>query len=153
MRFNGVYRLDTDGSVHLPDDGLCFPNGIALSPDERTLLRGQLRPGTAGVDRVCAPRARRGRRQARLRRCLRPRRRRRSRLPDGMAVAPDGRVLATGPGGARVSAPDGRRLGRIETDDAVFNCAFGDDGRTLCMTSHTLLARMRVWARGLGFAP
>ena len=37
LRFNGVYRLDRDGSVHLLDDSLSLPNGIALSPDERTL--------------------------------------------------------------------------------------------------------------------
>lgn len=37
LRYNGVYRLDTDGSVHLLDDSLSLPNGIALSPDARTL--------------------------------------------------------------------------------------------------------------------
>lgn len=37
LAFNGVYRLDKDGSVQLVDDGLSFPNGIALSSDERTL--------------------------------------------------------------------------------------------------------------------
>lgn len=33
----GVYRLDTDGSVHLIAADVWKPNGIALSPDERTL--------------------------------------------------------------------------------------------------------------------
>ena len=29
LPFSGVYRLDADGSVHLLDDTLAFPNGIA----------------------------------------------------------------------------------------------------------------------------
>ena len=72
-------------------------------------------------------------------------------LPDGMAVSDDGRIFATAPGGVLVLDATGKRLGRIETGDAVSNCAFGDDGKTLYMTSHTLLARVRVNATGLGF--
>lgn len=153
LRFNGVYRLDTDGSVHLLDDSLSLPNGIALSPDERTLYVANSDParpiwtaytldprGVVTGKRIFADAsdivgdANPG-------------------LPDGMAVASDGRLFATGPGGVLVFAPDGRRLGRIETGDAVANCAFGDDGRTLYMTSHKMLARVRVKATGLGFAP
>ncbi|UKE50826.1 SMP-30/gluconolactonase/LRE family protein [Xanthomonas translucens] len=153
LRFNGVYRLDPDGSVHLLDDSLKLPNGIALSPDERTLYVANSDParpiwtaytldarGAVTGKRVFADAsdivgdANPG-------------------LPDGMAVASDGRLFATGPGGVLVFAPDGRRLGRIETGGPVANCAFGDDGRTLYMTSHTILARVRVKATGLGFAP
>jgi gluconolactonase len=148
LAFNGVYRLDRDGSVHLLDDSLGFPNGIALSPDERTLYVSNSDPkrpvwmaysldaqgGVAGR-RVFAdatdllgegvPG-----------------------LPDGMAVAADGRLFATGPGGVLVFDADGKRLGRIETGDAVANCAFGDDGRTLYMTSHKRVARVRLKIAG-----
>ena len=34
---NGVYRVDSNGDVTLLIDDLAFPNGIALSPDEKTL--------------------------------------------------------------------------------------------------------------------
>jgi gluconolactonase len=37
LAFNGVYRVDRDGKMSLIDDQLTFPNGIALSPAERTL--------------------------------------------------------------------------------------------------------------------
>ena len=47
---------------------------------------------------------------------------------------------------------DGRRLGRIETGARVSNAAFGDDGRTLYLTSHTFVARVRVNVGGLGVA-
>ncbi|WP_407352815.1 SMP-30/gluconolactonase/LRE family protein [Luteimonas sp. R10] len=149
LDFNGVYRLDPDGTVHLLDDGLGFPNGIALSPDERTLYVANSDPERPiwmayALDAEGAVRDRRvfadasdlvgedspG-------------------LPDGMAVAADGTLFATGPGGVLVFNPAGKRLGRIETGTAVANCAFGDDGRTLYMTSHDSLARVQVRASGM----
>jgi gluconolactonase len=151
LKFNGVYRIDTDGSVHLLDDGLSFPNGIALSPDERTLYVSNSDPtrpvwmaysldarGDVADKRVFADASDligegvQG-------------------LPDGMAVTGDGRLFASAPGGVLVFDPDGKRLGRIETGIAISNCAFGDDGRMLYMTSHTLLARIRLKITGLQF--
>ncbi|MFC4728231.1 SMP-30/gluconolactonase/LRE family protein [Coralloluteibacterium thermophilus] len=153
LPFNGVYRLDPDGRVVLLDDGLSFPNGIALSPDERTLYVANSDPerpvwmaytldasGDVGDRRLFADASDLVGDGA-------------PGLPDGMAVAADGTLFATGPGGVLVFAPDGTRLGRIETGKAVANCAFGDDGRTLYMTSDDTLARVRVRATGLGFAP
>jgi sugar lactone lactonase YvrE len=32
-----LFRIDTDGSVHVADDGICFSNGLAFSPDCATL--------------------------------------------------------------------------------------------------------------------
>jgi sugar lactone lactonase YvrE len=32
-----LFRIDTDGSVHVVDEGICFSNGLAFSPDCRTL--------------------------------------------------------------------------------------------------------------------
>lgn len=153
LAFNGVYRLETDGSVHLVDDGLSLPNGIALSPDERTLYVANSDPakpiwmaytldarGQAIDKRVFADgtdlmgEGVHG-------------------LPDGIAISTDGKLFATGPGGVLVFDPSGKRLGRIETGSAVANVSFGDaDGKTLYMTSHGFLARLRLNAQGLGFA-
>ena len=72
-------------------------------------------------------------------------------LPDGMAISSDGHVFATGPGGVLVFDAVGKRLGRIETGKAVSNCAFGDDGHMLYLSSHSLVARIPVKALGLGF--
>jgi len=151
LKFNGVYRVDTDGSVHLLDDGLSFPNGIALSPDERTLYVSNSDPkrpvwmaysldtqGNVTGKRVFADAS------DLLGEGV-------PGLPDGMAVAADGRLFATGPGGVLVFDADGKRLGRIETGDAVSNCAFGDDGRTLYMTSHKRVARVRLKVAGMQF--
>jgi gluconolactonase len=70
-----------------------------------------------------------------------------------MAISQSGEIFATAPGGVLVMDAAGKRLGRIETGTAVSNCAFGDDGKTLYLTSHTLLARVRVKVAGLGFKP
>jgi gluconolactonase len=151
LDFNGVFRVDTDGSVHLIDDALSFPNGIALSPDQGTLYVANSDPDKpiwmaysldaagsvierhefANATDLVAEGA--------------------AGLPDGMAVTGDGHVFATGPGGVIVFRAEGKRLGRIETGSAVSNCAFGDDGRTLYITSHRVLARVRVAVSGLGF--
>lgn len=151
LAFNGVYRIDRNGGVHLLEDALTYPNGIALSPDERTLYVANSDPkhpvlmaytlddaGDVVDRRVFADvsdltgEGIQG-------------------LPDGMAVASDGTLFATGPGGVLVFAADGTRLGRIETGSAIANCAFGGDGSTLYMTSHNFLARVRTNATGLGF--
>jgi gluconolactonase len=151
MAFNGVYRIDANGAVQLVDDSLRFPNGIALSPDERTLYVSNSDParpvwmaysldaqGKVVGKRVFADAS------DLLGEGV-------PGLPDGMAVSDDGRIFATAPGGVLVFDAGGKRLGRIETGSAVSNCAFGDDGSTLYMTSHTFVARIRVNATGLGF--
>lgn len=149
LPFSGVYRLDVDGSVSLLDESLAFPNGIALSPDGRTLYVSNSDPkkpvwiaysldddGKVLSRRVFAD-------AADLVATGAPG------LPDGMAVATDGTLFASAPGGVLVFAPDGRRLGRIETGGPVSNVAFGGDGRDLYMTSGSILARVRVRASGL----
>lgn len=37
---NGVYRIDTNSTVHLIIKNITMPNGIAISPDQRTLYIG-----------------------------------------------------------------------------------------------------------------
>lgn len=149
--FNGVYRLDPDGSVHVIEDGLKFPNGIALSPDERTLYvanSDRARPvwmaysldagGNVLDKRVIGDASdliAGGAEGA----------------PDGLAVSADGHLFASAPGGLLVMDASGKRLGMIETGARVSNAAFGDDGRTLYLTSHTFVARVRVKATGMGF--
>ena len=69
-----------------------------------------------------------------------------------MAVAADGTVFATGPGGVLVLSPDGTHLGTIMTGQATSNCTFGgEDGRTLYVTADSLLLRIRTNVTGAGF--
>jgi gluconolactonase len=151
LKHNGVYRIDTDGTVTLIDDQLTFPNGIELSPNERTLYVANSDPerpiwmayalnekGEVIDKQVFAD-------VSDLISEDQPG------LPDGMSVGVGGHLFATGPGGVLVFSPKGKRLGLIETGTAIANCAFGDDGQTLYMTSHKFIARTRVLTHGVGF--
>lgn len=151
LPFNGVYRLDPDGAVTLLVDSLSFPNGVALSPDKRTLYVAVSDPerarylayelseeGTITSGRVlfdATP-------------LVGPDR---PGLPDGLAVDRDGHLFATGPGGVLVLTPDGRHLGTIETGRPTANCTFGDDGSMLYMTANDDLLRVQTQTVGLGF--
>lgn len=148
--FQGVYRLAPDGEVTLLTKELERPNGIALSPDEKTLYVANShgpRPiwmafpvrqdGTVGPGRVFFDASELAAR--------------RPGAPDGMKVDQHGNLFATGPGGVLVFSPDGKHLGTLLTTQATANCAFGEDGSTLFITADRYLLRIRLSTKGLGF--
>ncbi len=151
LPFCGVYRVTPDGTVTLLTDQMTRPNGIAFSPDEKTLYVAQSDPqkavwmafevkpeGTLGPGRLlfdATPWV-----QQRL-----------PGLPDGMKVDQAGNLFATGPGGVNVFAPDGTFLGRINTGVPTANCRFGDDGSTLYVTANQWLCRIRTRTKGVEF--
>lgn len=151
LPFNGVYRLAPDGTVTLLDDSLSFPNGVILSPGEKTMYVAVSDPRRAIVVAYTLDESG-GIASKRLFADLtsevgdsRPG------LPDGMAVDKNGNLFVTGPGGVIVFAPDGTRLGTIVTGTGVANVTFGEDGRTLFLTSHNMLVRLRTRTTGAGF--
>lgn len=149
--FNGVYRLAKDGTLTLLTKEMTFPNGIAFSPDEKTLYVAQSDPqaaiwkafpvkedGTLGESRVlfdATARFKAGKKG----------------LPDGLKVDKAGHLFATGPGGVLVLTPDGTHLGTIDTHQATANCGFGNDGKTLYITADMFLCRIRLLTVGNGF--
>ena len=147
----GVYRLRPDGRVTLLVDDMTRPNGIAFSPDEKTLYVAQSDPkaavwrafavrpdGTLGASRTLYDATRWvGRRPG---------------LPDGMAVDEHGNIWATAPGGVLVLSPAGKLLGRISTGEKTANCTFGEDGSTLFLTADMYLCRVRTTTRGIRMA-
>lgn len=151
LPFNGVYRVATDGKVTVIEKELTRPNGVALSPDERTLYVAQSEPKRAIImaytldanamvtgSRVfhdATDLATAGG----------------SGLTDGLTVAADGTLFASAPGGVLVLSKEGKRLGRISTGLTIANCKFGDDGRTLYLTSSNMLARIRLNISGATF--
>jgi gluconolactonase len=148
---NGVYRLSVaDGAVTLLTKALSFPNGIAFSPDEKTLYVANSDPkraiwmafpvtddGTLGEGRVFADTTS----EAATKKGL----------PDEMKVDVAGNLFATGPGGVLVFAPDGTHLGTFSTGEATANCGWGDDGSTLFITADMYIARVRLSTKGPGF--
>ncbi len=145
----GVYRL-VGRKLTLLTKEMTRPNGIAFSPDQKTLYVAQSDPkaaiwkkfpvkedGTLGeselfydatdsVDKLPG-------------------------LPDGMVVDQQGNVWATGPGGIYVFSAAGKLLGRISTGERTANCTFGDDGSTLYITADMYFCRIKTNVKGLNF--
>jgi gluconolactonase len=69
-------------------------------------------------------------------------------LPDGMKVDKQGNLFATGPGGVWVFTPQAKLLGKINPGQKTANCAWGDDGSTLYLTSHMFVCRIKTNTSG-----
>ncbi|HET9474341.1 MAG TPA: SMP-30/gluconolactonase/LRE family protein [Steroidobacteraceae bacterium] len=151
IAFNGVYRAATDGKVTVVDKELHRPNGVALSPDERVLYVAQSEPTRAIIMAYSLDADGNVTAKKQFHDFTDLVGDQAPGLPDGLAIAEDGTIFATGPGGVIVLSKDGKRLGRIWDGKATANCKFGDDGMTLYMTSHDMLARIRLNTRGAGF--
>ena len=151
IKFQGVYRVAaTDGKVTLLTDEVTRPNGLAFSPDEKTLYVASSDPkkaiwmaypvkedGTFGAGRVLfdATSMQSGRKG----------------LPDGLKVDQTGNLWATGPGGVLIISPQGKHLGTLATGEATANCAWGDDGSTLYITADMFLCRVKTRTKGAGW--
>lgn len=148
LPFQGVYRLAPDGKLTLLTRDLTFPNGIALSPDEKTLYvavsdkqkpqiwsytlsaDGTLSNGKVFFDATpLAAKKLKG-------------------LPDGLKVDNAGNLWATGPGGVLIIDKTGKHLGTLLTDQPTANCAFAADGSTLYITVNHWLCRIQTTTRG-----
>jgi gluconolactonase len=150
LDWNGVYRLGPDGNVTLLVKDLTFPNGIALSPDEKTLYVAVSDPAATRVmayeimsDGSVA--------NARTFFDAQPLKSpQRKGGCDGLKVDTEGNVWTTGPGGVIVLSKTGKHLGTILTGQATANCAFGGEGRdTLYITADMHLLRVKTLVRGL----
>ncbi len=150
LAFQGVYRLGRDGKLTLLTRELGAPNGIAFSPDERTLYvsnadrkrlvwtafevkpDGSLGKGRTLYDGTETMKDRRG-------------------TADGMKVDRRGNIFGAGPGGVYVIAPDGTLLGWFDFGGNVGNVAWGEDGSTLFIAANATVYRVRLSTVGAGF--
>lgn len=149
--FNGVYRLSTDGKLTVIASDMSRPNGVALSPDEKTLYVGSTEgkepwvkayalnaDGTVASSRIFfdgSALMKAGRRGG----------------FDGLRVDAHGNIWTSGPGGVLIISPAGKHLGSILTQRATANCAFGDaDHQTLYITADESLLRVRTQVKGAG---
>jgi len=139
LDFEGVFRIDPDGRVSLLETTAKKPNGILVSPDERTLYVADNGPGGRTLlaldlndeGEVSRPRvlhdfgASGG--------------------IDGMTATTDGRIVAGVRSGVLVLSPEGQVLAEIPTPGAVGNVEFGgDDDKTLYIMSGKNLYRIRT---------
>jgi len=143
--YNGVYRVK-DGKVTLVASDLKRPNGLAFSPDEKTLYVANSdsdrkiwmaypvkADGTLGTGKVFFD----------VTSSKEPG------LPDGMKVDSLGNLYCTAPGGIWIFSPAGKHLGTLKPTEVPANCHWGDDGKTLYMTAQTGLYRVRLNVAGI----
>jgi gluconolactonase len=141
-----VYYVSADGKVTRLLDDLPNPNGVILSPDEKTLYvipSGQARmmaypvegPGKIGAGRVFCT--------------LKQRREGGNAGGDGLTVDSKGNLYITSELGLQVFNPDGKLLGIIALPEQPANVAFGGkDLKTLYVTARTSLYTVPMEATG-----
>jgi gluconolactonase len=144
IQFQGVYRLDSEGSLRLETKELTQPNGLAFSPDgehfyvDDTAQRnirvydfhsgGELSKGRIFGDETAGPH---------------------EGVPDGMKVNMAGDLFVVGPLGIWVWNAQGQHLGTIVMPEQPANLAWGDkDYRTLYITATTSVYKLRTRTRG-----
>ena len=151
IKFNGVYRMGKDGKVTAIEKELYRPNGVALSPDERTLYVSQSEPTKAIINAYSLDADGNVTGKKLFHDATDLVGENSPGLPDGLTVASDGTIFTSAPGGILVLSKEGKRLGRINDGKPTANCKFGDDGKTLYLTSKDMLARIRLNVSGSGF--
>lgn len=139
LPYNGVFLLK-DGKLLLATQDVAWPNGLALSHDEkylyvagirsRKIMRFDVQPddtianGRVFVD--MSPDKAIGN-------------------PDGMKVDEQGNVYCAGAGGIWIISPQGKHLGTLVFPERAANMAFGDaDGKALYVTARAGLYRIRL---------
>jgi gluconolactonase len=147
LEFEGVFLIDLQGfAVPLVTTAI-KPNGLALSPDEKTLYisdNGAGRRVLIASDR--APSGKVG--HARVIHDFGS-----GRGIDGMTVTTDGRIVAAAGSGAKagvvVLSPDGKMVAMIPTPEDPANVEFGGaDGKTLYICAGKSLYRIATTMTG-----
>lgn len=141
LTHNGVYRVAASGETTLLAAGITRPNGIALFPAENQLLIANSDPNAANwyvidLENPDAP--------PRLFYSAADARDGAKGLPDGLKISQSGTVFASGPGGIWIFGRDAALLGKIRLDEAASNVALSSDERTLYITNHQQVLRVRL---------
>ena len=147
--YSGVYRI-RNGKTDLLTTDLGGPNGIAFSSDEqylyvsnwdirdihntKTLWRYDVKPdGTLTNGKVFFDLNRADPNGGPADEAL-----------DGVKVDTKGYVFVSVPGGVCILSPAGTYLGKIIGPERPANMAWGDDGKTLYLTAHTGLYKIKT---------
>ena len=143
ISFQGIYKADSNGQVTLLTDSISRPNGIALTPDEKTLVVANSDPKKAiwytfdldSRDSLINPgilmdvTAETGKAPG---------------LPDGLKIDKEGTIFASGPGGIWIFAKDRTLLGKVRVEGVASNCAIDSDRNILYVTADSLVLRVKM---------
>jgi gluconolactonase len=140
--FHGVYKL-SNGQLRLLTDSITRPNGIAMFPEEKTLIVANSDPekakwyafDLAENDMLT---------NARIFYDASENAKTEKGLPDGLKIDKQGNVFATGPGGVWIFNREGKLLGRIKISELTSNCALSPDEKTLYVTADMYVVRIKL---------
>jgi gluconolactonase len=140
--YQGVYRV-TNGNVQLLLDSITRPNGIALTPDFKTLIvansdehkpywyaydvsdTGALTNPRIFYNMLNAPYTEKG-------------------GADGFKIDKQGNMFASAPGGIWIFDKTAKLLGRIKITEQVSNCALADNDKTLFVTADRYVLKIKL---------
>lgn len=148
--YHGIYRLGTDGKVSLIIEDIRWPNGIALSQDQKTLF---IAVSDKDANRIMAYDLQEDGsvKNGRVFFNAQPlKSNERKGGCDGMKVDTQGNIWTTGPGGVLIISPKGQHLGTILTGQNTGNCAWGGPEKdTMYITADMFLLRVKTQVNGL----
>lgn len=146
MKFEGVYKITTDGKTTLLIDSISRPNGIALSPDEKTLYvgssddvhtkwyaynlneQGNIKSGGVlldGTELKAKATVKQG--------------------ADGFKIDDHGNIFSAGPDGINIISPQGKLLALIRVyQRRVSNCVFNETKNILFVTADDLVLKVQL---------
>ncbi|MDO6433895.1 SMP-30/gluconolactonase/LRE family protein [Flavitalea sp. BT771] len=146
LKFEGVYRISAQGETVLLIDSISRPNGIALSPDEKTLYigssddqhprwyayqldtAGHIQGGGVLLDGT-EMKARASVKQG----------------ADGFKIDGHGNIFSSGPDGVVIISPNGKVLGLIKIfGRPASNCAFNETKEVLYITADDRVLRVKL---------
>lgn len=143
MPYQGVFKISKSGKVSLLTDTITRPNGIALFPDQKTLLIANSDSQKPywylyDIDK-------KGLKNGRIFFDAKPFIKTGKGMPDGLKIDSKGNVFASGPGGIWIFSKTGEVLGKIKVSPVASNCALSDDEKTLFITAddHVLRVKLR----------
>ena len=137
--FNGVYRVDGNGSITLLRDDMEMPNGLAFTSDETILYVADSRKRHVLAYPV-NPDLSLGEPSVFVEMDVTA-----TGNPDGIKVDVENNVYIAGGGGVWVVDPSGRYLGTVEFPELPANLAFGGPrNMTLFVTARTGIYSIRV---------
>jgi gluconolactonase len=152
LDFEGVFLIDQEGFAIRLMTSAIKPNGLALSPDEKTLYISDNGPRRRAL--IAAARAFNGTvSHARVIHDFGA-----GGGIDGMTVTTDGRIVTAGgtagKPGVAVFSPDGKLLASIATPEEPANVEFGgEDGKTLYICAGKSLYRIKTTMTGYRLWP
>jgi gluconolactonase len=144
LSFNAVYRY-AGGKLEAKIKDLSLPNGLAFSPDGKTLYVANFGPerfvnaydvstdGNVGKPRVLIKYGPDERRAG---------------GPDGLKVDSAGNVWTTGPGGIRIVTSQGKVLGQLLLPEVAANLAFAEQGKVAYITATSSIYKVALRTPG-----